>query len=353
MSSLTRWSFQHDFAVLSSPIAAFRVGKRFPLGSCLFLGGSFYLASSLISQDLNAEWLRILFHLLAKVLISCGINILMLYVCELFPCEIRCSSLSFFLSIKHLSEMFAIYIFKVNVLSMGMIKIGLAVFSIIMCICALLLPEKSAFAFNLDYLEFLNRNHQFIINSSASTARKNTCRVVNETVSPSMSQENVNRGAGGKNEEPTFANDDESIIEEEKMHSVTASGMVCTPTLTATTMSLKNSCQTAQLFFNQNTTMRNDNDDDECEQSILANTLIKKINCENHCKTGKLNPLYEEEQVVSTASLSILQSQHVNAKNSSSSSSVASTPSQTSKFSRLMNLSINEKVLAQESSTKF
>ena len=37
---------------------------------------------------------------------------------------------------------------------------------------------------------------------------------------------------------------------------------------------------------------------DDCETYILANSLIKKINCENHCKTGKLNPLYEEENVV-------------------------------------------------------
>ena len=119
-------------------------------------------------------------------------------------------------------------------------------------------------------------------------------------------------------------------------------------------MTMKNSCQTAQLFFNRESAV--DNDDECIEQSILANTLIKKINCENHCKTGKLNPLYEEDQVVSTASLSIHQSQHVpNAKGSSNSSSVASTPSQTSKFSRLLNLSINEKnqVLNQESSTKF
>lgn len=66
-----------------------RMGKRFPLGSCMLLGGAFYLASSLISQDLNAQWLKLTFHLISKVLVNCSINILMFFVCELFPCEIR------------------------------------------------------------------------------------------------------------------------------------------------------------------------------------------------------------------------------------------------------------------------
>lgn len=36
---------------------------------------------------------------------------------------------------------------------------------------------------------------------------------------------------------------------------------------------------------------------DDRETYLLANSLIKKINCENHCKKGKLNPLYEEDSL--------------------------------------------------------
>ena len=55
----------------------------------MFLGGSLYLASSLINQDPRFYWVKIVFHLMSQSLVSCAINILMLYVCELFPCEIR------------------------------------------------------------------------------------------------------------------------------------------------------------------------------------------------------------------------------------------------------------------------
>ena len=90
----------------------YRLGKRVPLGLCMILGSLSYLVFS-VTEAVAAEGLRLVLLQLAKVFMSCAFNILMLYVCELFPCEIRCSSFSFFISIKHLSEMFAIYIFKV------------------------------------------------------------------------------------------------------------------------------------------------------------------------------------------------------------------------------------------------
>jgi len=51
---------------------------------------------------------------------------------------------------------------------------------------------------------------------------------------------------------------------------------------------------------------------DDCETYILANSLIKKINCENHCKTGKLNPLYEEEAASSNQFIGLPSSQNQN-----------------------------------------
>lgn len=92
--------------------------------------------------------------------------------------------------------MFAIYIFKVNLLPMTIIKIGLSVFCILLCICSFLLPEKGSFSFNLDYLELLNKNPQFFIGSSSGLNNARLCRLgydfeeINEELENQCSEKN-------------------------------------------------------------------------------------------------------------------------------------------------------------------
>jgi hypothetical protein len=166
---------------------------------------------------------------------------------------------------------------------MTMIKIGLAVFCALICIFALLLPEKSAFAFNLDYLEYLNRNQQFILNSSSSTARKNTCRIGSLNVM-------------GRLNFATCGLDTSNCADSIETDSVGANkkdGYLNTSITTMANSIIQNTPSNKILEYKAY---------DDNETSLLANSLIKKINCENHCKTGKLNPLYEEEQITISSS---------------------------------------------------
>lgn len=132
------------------------MGKRLTLGSCILLGGSFYLTSTLFHQSWigNFRLIQLVFYLFAKILVNFSINILMIFTCELFPCEIRCSSFSFLFSIKHLSEMFAIYIFKINMYSTFAVKIILPVLCLLACIFSFLLPEHV----DKVSLNFMNRD---------------------------------------------------------------------------------------------------------------------------------------------------------------------------------------------------
>ncbi len=127
----------------------------------------------------------------------------------------------------------------------------LAIFCILMCACAFLLPERSKFFLNIDYLEYLSRNHKFSINSSPKTQScfLNGC-IIN----------------GLNDLENQF---EKNITVEEKKYIYLS--------------------QPRKKLINQ-TTMLIQNED--CESSILANNLIKKINSENHSKNGKLNPIF-------------------------------------------------------------
>ena len=44
---------------------------------------------------------------------------------------------------------------------MSVIRIGLAIFCMLLCTFAFLLPERSAFSFNLDYLDYLNSRGRY------------------------------------------------------------------------------------------------------------------------------------------------------------------------------------------------
>jgi hypothetical protein len=164
-----------------------------------------------------------------------------------------------------------------------MLKIGLSIFCLLLCICALLLPERSAFSFNLDYIEFLNRNHQFFINSTACMARKSTFRVKGEKT-----------------------NIEENLNETESSRCVTKTS--CIPSTTSQTKTsnlspIKTTTHILQAASKKTCMLVSDGKTiDDCETSILANTVIKKINSENHCKTGKLNPLYEEDTHANSSS---------------------------------------------------
>lgn len=160
---------------------------------------------------------------------------------------------------------------------MNSLKIGLAIFCIILCLCAILLPERSAFSFNLDYLEYLNRNHQFVLNSSTLKAKKNTCPV-NESAK-------------------CVANDLNKITPVENTNFEEKPSKFAPP--------INSSIPNANIkVINQGIIVSDNKNINEADCSMVANTVIKKINCENHCKTGKLNPLYEEEFVNATSSSS-------------------------------------------------
>jgi hypothetical protein len=228
--------------------------------------------------------------------------------------------------------MLAIYLFKVNTLSMSVVKIGLSIFCILLCICALILPERSAFAFNLDYLEYLNRNHSFVLNRlSANAVKKNTCKIndinaydeMNE--SPSASSNNFN-----ENNVNTEEDDDNH---QKTVNSNKLSGNNINYNNNNNNINNDNNYQqhlqhqqqqklSPSKFFkigtsNTKTMVINETKIklDENESILLANTLIKKINCENHCKTGKLNPLYEEEPIINTSSSNISNLKIVNSNN--------------------------------------
>ena len=204
-------------------------------------------------------------------------------------------------------------------LSMNSLKIGLAIFCIILCLCAILLPERSAFSFNLDYLEYLNRNHQFVLNSSTLKAKKNTCPV-NESAK-------------------CVANDLNKITPVEKTNFEEKPSKFGPP--------INSSIPNANIkVINQGIVVSDNKNINEADCSMVANTVIKKINCENHCKTGKLNPLYEEELVNATSSSS---SFNHNAANSNK------TTPQTPRAVLANNFRIGSEKMQpiQESSTKF
>ena len=138
--------------------------------------------------------------------------------------------------------------------SISTIRITLSILCMCLCMCAVVLPEKSLYSFNLDYLEYLNRNSLFRINSLVSSARKKMFEL---------------RGSNAAN-----LNEPCSVTSRDEFNY-----------LDMISLKTGGSDPSAKPKFNG----------DECETRILANSLIKKINSENHCKTGKLNPLYEEE----------------------------------------------------------
>lgn len=91
-NNINDYSLQNGILFLTNTGLGFvyyrKLGKRFPLGICMVLGSVSYLVFSL-TEDLITEWLRVILLQFAKIFISYAFNILMLYVCELFPCEIR------------------------------------------------------------------------------------------------------------------------------------------------------------------------------------------------------------------------------------------------------------------------
>lgn len=155
---------------------------------------------------------------------------------------------------------------------MSVIRIGLAVFCILLCICAFLLPERSAFSFNLDYLEYINKNHQFLSGTNDLSNKKTY------TMVECMGIGNVL---------------EEIMDEADKHHHHHHHHHVENRYVTACNYP-------SGTLIDPNIGIDLLKSVEDCESKMLANTLIKKINCENHCKNGKLNPLYEEDHQQAT-----------------------------------------------------
>ncbi|RNA30767.1 organic cation transporter [Brachionus plicatilis] len=219
------------------------LGKRIPLSMTVFLGSLFYLSSLIISsQHPIMEIIKLILNIFAKVMLSCSTNVLILFVCELFPCEIRCSSLSFFLSIKHLSEMLSIYVFKISSLPSPGVKMFLGVMCTLLCILPFLLPEQTSYSFNLSDCE-TSKDTKTCSNSLCTNTLKSNQLILNisEIKSNDIIVEQTNN----------YLSYDDSLTNEEI----------------------------------------------DPEESIFAKDIIEKINSENISKSGKLNPLYEEDSV--------------------------------------------------------
>jgi hypothetical protein len=261
--------------------------------------------------------------------------------------------------------MLAIYLFKVNMISMSVVKIGLSIFCVLLCICALILPERSAFAFNLDYLEYLNRNHSFVLKRlSSNAAKKNTCKINDVNAYDEM---NESPSASSNNFSENNANMEDNQNHQNNLQSnndVQSNNIVKISNYQQQLQQQQQQKQQQQLspsrFFKigaSNTMVINETKIklDENESILLANTLIKKINCENHCKTGKLNPLYEEEPTMNnlTSSSSNMSNSKIVQPNNLSSFMNATPPPPIRKLKNNNNYNCENVLIVRESSTKF
>ena len=156
-----------------------------------------------------------------------------------------------------------------NYTSMLTIRVSLSVCCLIMSLFAFLLPERTAFSFNLDYMEYLSRYNLFKINS---------------TTPPAHAKNMYDKGTANFRGLVSLQEERSSCM------------------LTVNRPNVKKPGKS--MFVHELSSV------DECEAYILANSLIKKINCENHCKTGKLNPLYEEDVSVLSNNFIGLPSSH-------------------------------------------
>ena len=223
---------------------------------------------------------------------------------------------------------------------MSVIRIGLAIFCMLLCTFAFLLPERSAFSFNLDYLDYLNsrgRYFQCHFNNNnnntgnnnqksneedevdeeeneyePSTMNKNNLScppypidylngaapvcLLNETISTSTHRPVARRSS--------YYNHNETAATGTRFFTSLSNFPSPTTVVSAATVVPPN-----LIVLDSSAANRLELLDEECQTKMLTNNLIKKINCENHCKTGKLNPLYEEDnhnhnlnQLISTIS---------------------------------------------------
>jgi hypothetical protein len=175
--------------------------------------------------------------------------------------------------------MLAIYVFKVNALPTSMLKIGLAIFCVLLCTCALVLPERtvSFSSFSLEDLDESLLKHLFTLQSSSSTSCLTSNKPADSSLPKTGSESTHKLFVADQNRAKTTSEDSTPLHSQRGVE-----GSSSSDSLTNLTYSKTNERST--------------------ESTLLANTLIKKINCENHCRTGKLNPLYEED-LVATSSL--------------------------------------------------
>ena len=143
---------------------------------------------------------------------------------------------------------------------MPTIRIILSLCCLVFCLFAFLLPEHTAFSFNLDFSEYLNNYHLFKISSRATLESKS---MFDSELSTNPCK-NASSIGGVNNHYLDLMSMDE---ERNNFNSSSTTGK----------------------------TIDELNNFDDRETYLIANSLIKKINCENHCKKGKLNPLYEED----------------------------------------------------------
>lgn len=160
---------------------------------------------------------------------------------------------------------------------MSTIRISLSICCLIISIFAFLLPERSAFAFNLDYSEYLSRYHLFKINSLKCSPRKN--------IFPGLIIDRDDSSCRNTNGFGIVDFSTSNYIEINSLKNEGKNGYVNGGLMPNPNMKISGKAKYVNELNNV----------EDCETYILANSLIKKINCENHCKTGKLNPLYEEE----------------------------------------------------------
>lgn len=168
-----------------------------------------------------------------------------------------------------------------NYSSMITIRVSLSICCLIMSLFAFLLPERSAFSFNLDYKEYLNRYSMCKLNSLTPPPYNKYIYGIGSA------DESISHNSKGNTNAQSYL-DLASLKEWRSNNAVSGIQNMKMPGKTG-------------MFVS---------DLDDCETYILANSLIKKINCENHCKTGKLNPLYEEDASVLSNNFIGLPSSH-------------------------------------------
>lgn len=206
---------------------------------------------------------------------------------------------------------------------MAVLKIGLSIFCILLSMCSFLLPEQSDFSFNVDYLDFFNSDRQ-----SAIINLKTNTRLAYLACGVENSSEDLGSESDGYN----------SNNKRSSRYTPSVSG-----SFSSQSVMIKENCgqqeQQQQILEVSNLIIAND-----CETKLMANDLIKKINCENHCKKGKLNPLYEEDQSVVASSTIILGLNSTDTSTSNSSNDLNN---------KIINLSNVKLKPIQQGSTKF